>query len=105
MADRLRAAYLRYPIQEYYGDFGDFTQSKAKEWGDLCGSDFHVCRIADYPHGNLNANPRGLRRRGVTSRLNAFVDRFDELADKARELAQQDPAWALYRWWGRRYAT
>jgi hypothetical protein len=22
-----------------------------------------------------------------------------------RELAQQDPAWALSRWWGRRYAT
>ncbi|TMK63671.1 MAG: hypothetical protein E6G53_10315 [Actinobacteria bacterium] len=76
MADRLRAAYPRYPMQEYYGDFGDFTQSKAKEWGDLCGPDFHVCRITDYPHGNLNANPRGLRRRGVTSRLNAFVDRF-----------------------------
>ena len=66
MADRLRAAYPHYPIQEYYGDYGDFTQSKAKEWGDLC----------DYPHGNLNTNPRGLRRRGVTTRLNAFVDRF-----------------------------
>jgi hypothetical protein len=49
---RLRAADPRYPVQEYYGDIGDFTQSKAKEWADGAG------------------------RLGVTTRLNRFIDHY-----------------------------
>ena len=32
MAERLRFSRRSYPVQEYYGDIGDFTQNKAKEW-------------------------------------------------------------------------
>jgi hypothetical protein len=47
-----------------------------KEWGDLCGADHHVCRLADYPGGDLNAAPAGLLRTGVTTRLNRFIDHY-----------------------------
>src|SRR5439155_20187576 len=36
----------------------------------------------------------------------AVLGLFTIVATRAfRELAQQDPAWALTRWWGKRYAT
>jgi hypothetical protein len=76
MAARLRSVMPRYPVQEYYGDIGDFTQNKAKEWGDICGGDHHVCTLADFPGGNLNAEPPTLQRRGITTRLNRFLDYF-----------------------------
>ena len=56
MAERLRAAYAGYPIQEYYGDVGDFTQNKAKEWEDV-GSG-------------------ASRRVGIATRLNRFIDHY-----------------------------
>ena len=65
-----------YPIQTYHGDYLHFVQSKGKEWGDICGSDDHVCADADYPGGNFNANPAGLKRTGVTTRLNRFIDHY-----------------------------
>ena len=65
-----------YPIQQYFGDYQHFVQNKAKEWGDLCGADHHVCRFADYPGGDLNATPTGLVRTGVTTRLNRFIDHY-----------------------------
>jgi hypothetical protein len=76
MAERLKASYPGYPVQEYYGDFGDFTQNKPKEWGDLCGADHHVCRLADYPGGDLNAAAPSLQRLGATTRLDRFVDHY-----------------------------
>jgi X-Pro dipeptidyl-peptidase C-terminal non-catalytic domain len=76
IVDRLRSVVARYPVQEYYGDVGDFTQDKPKEWGDICGTDHHVCTFADYPGGNLNADPPTLQRRGITTRLNRFIDRY-----------------------------
>jgi hypothetical protein len=76
MVERLRFVVPHYPVQEYYGDVGDFTQNKAKEWGDLCGSDHHVCTRADYPSGDLNAAPPSRRRVGITTRLNRFIDYF-----------------------------
>ena len=48
-----------YPIQQYFGDYQHFVQNKAKEWGDLCGADHHVCTLADYPGGDVNATPDG----------------------------------------------
>jgi len=74
MVQRLKSVVPSYPVQEYYGAIGDFTQNKAKEWGDLCGSDHHVCTRADYPNGDLNADPPTLARLGITTRLNRFVD-------------------------------
>jgi prolyl oligopeptidase family protein/X-Pro dipeptidyl-peptidase-like protein len=76
LVERLRSVIPRYPVEEYYGDIGDFTQNKPKEWGDLCGSDHHVCTVADYPTGDLNADPPNLVRRGVTTRLDRFIDYF-----------------------------
>ena len=60
MSNRLQAAVPGYPIQQYFGDYQHFVQNKAKEWGDLCGADHHVCTFADYPGGDVNATPAGL---------------------------------------------
>jgi acetyl esterase/lipase len=74
MAARLLQVAPGYPIQEYYGDLQHFTNNKRKEWSDVCGSDHHVCTYGDYPGGDLNANPSGLVRTGITTMLNRFVD-------------------------------
>jgi hypothetical protein len=76
MSNRLQQIDPNYPIQQYFGDYQHFVQNKAKEWGDICGADHHVCTFADYPGGNLNADPPTLVRRGVTTRLNRFVDHY-----------------------------
>jgi dienelactone hydrolase len=76
MSNRIQRAIPDYPIQQYFGDYQHFVQNKAKEWGDLCGTDHHVCTIADYPGGDVNATPANLYRTGVTSRLNDFVDHY-----------------------------
>jgi hypothetical protein len=76
MANRLLAAVPNYPIQQYYGDYQHFVQNKAKEWGDMCGADHHVCRFADYPGGDVNATPAGQVRTGATTRLNRFIDHY-----------------------------
>jgi len=76
MVDRLKATVPGYPVQEYYGDYQHFTQNKAREWGDVCGADHHICRLSDYPGGDLNATPRNLVRPGVTTRLDRFLDHY-----------------------------
>ncbi|HEY3021583.1 MAG TPA: CocE/NonD family hydrolase C-terminal non-catalytic domain-containing protein, partial [Solirubrobacteraceae bacterium] len=76
MVDRLQSVDPHYPVQEYYGDYQHFVQNKDKEWGDVCGADHHVCRLADFPDGDLNEDPTGLLSTGVTTRLNRFVDHF-----------------------------
>ncbi|MGH2979862.1 MAG: CocE/NonD family hydrolase C-terminal non-catalytic domain-containing protein [Solirubrobacterales bacterium] len=74
MSNRIQALVPGYPIQQYFGDYQHFVQNKAKEWGDLCGADHHVCRFDEYPGGNLNAAPAGLYRTGVNTLLNRFID-------------------------------
>jgi dienelactone hydrolase len=80
MAKRIRAVEPSYPIKQYYGDYQHFVQNKAKEWGDLCLPDRRVCQLADYPGGNLNADPPNLvagpAGTGVTTRLNKFIDNY-----------------------------
>ncbi len=76
MSNRIQRQIPKYPIKQYFGDYQHFVQNKAKEWGDLCGADHHVCTFADYPGGDVNAAPTGLYRTGVTSRLNDFIDHF-----------------------------
>jgi dienelactone hydrolase len=80
MANRLLATVPGYPIKQYYGDYQHFVQNKAKEWGDLCGGDHHVCAFTDYPGGDVNIDPGGLARVGVTTRLNKFIDNFAQPA-------------------------
>ncbi len=76
MANRLELAAPGYPIQQYFGDYQHFVQNKAKEWGDICGTNRHVCNFGDYPGGDVNAAPTGLERTGVTTRLNRFIDHY-----------------------------
>ena len=76
MANRLKRTVPHYPIKEYYGDYQHFVQNKAKEWGDICGIDHHVCSVADYPNGDLNAVPAGRFSIGVTTMLNEFLDHY-----------------------------
>jgi predicted acyl esterase len=76
MVDRLKSVFPDYPVQEFYGDYNHFVQNKAKEWGDVCGADRHLCRFEDHAGGDLNAVPTGRVLQGVTSRLNAFVDHY-----------------------------
>jgi dienelactone hydrolase len=76
MVNRILAEFPTYPIKQYYGDYEHFVQNKAKEWGDICGGDHHVCTFADAPGGDLNVNPTGLMRTGVTTRLNKFIDNY-----------------------------
>lgn len=77
MVERLKASVPDYPVQEYYGDYNHFVQTKRKEFADVCGADHHVCAYSDYPGGDLNATPpdRTLAA-GVTSRLNRFIDHY-----------------------------
>ncbi len=84
MANTLRAALPSYPIQEYYGDYGHLVQHKAKEWGDLCKGDHHVCAVSDYRRG-FNQRPTGLVRLGVTTRLNRFIDHYTKPPGNARQ--------------------
>ena len=83
MVERLKQASPDYPVQEYYGDYNHFVQNKRKEWADLCGGGRDPCTYADYPGGNLNADPPSLVKtpdaqsgRGVTTRLNRFIDHY-----------------------------
>jgi dienelactone hydrolase len=85
MSNRLQSVVPDYPIQQYFGDYEHFVQNKAKEWGDICGADHHVCTFADYPGGDVNATPNGLLRTGVTTRLNRFIDYY------ARPSGSPDP--------------
>lgn len=75
MINRLLATAPDYPIQAYYGDYQHFTQNKAKLWADVCGADRHVCTDKDYAR-DFDRRPQGLRRRGVTTLLNRFVDYY-----------------------------
>ena len=38
----------RIRVQMYLGDYQHFVANKAKEWGDLCGDDHHVCTLEDF---------------------------------------------------------
>nr|MBA2506731.1 prolyl oligopeptidase family serine peptidase [Thermoleophilaceae bacterium] len=90
MAERLKAAAPNYPVQEYYGDYQHFVQNKAKEWGDVCGADRHVCTYTDYPGGDLNQTPPTIAREvGATTRLNRFLDAY---ADPSANPAEPQPA-------------
>ncbi len=90
MVERLKASVPNYPVQEYYGDYNHFVQTKRKEFADVCGADHHVCAYSDYPGGNLNADPpaRALAA-GVTSRLNRFIDFY---AKPPGDSSQSQPA-------------
>ena len=49
MSNRIQRQVPGYPIKQYFGDYQHFVQNKAKEWGDLCGADHHVCTLRRLP--------------------------------------------------------
>jgi predicted acyl esterase len=75
MVDTLRSIVPRYPVKEYYGDLGELTQNKGKEWADLCDRDDHPCTVSDYKRG-FNIAPKRFTRFGVATRLNRFLDHY-----------------------------
>ena len=75
MATTLRSIVPTYPVKEYYGDFGELTQNKGKEWADLCDRDNHPCTVSDYKRG-FNITPKRFKRFGVATRLNRFLDHY-----------------------------
>lgn len=90
--NKLRSVVPRYPMQMYVGDYQHFVANKAKEWGDLCGDDHHVCTLEDYrSDGVLNLNRAATRvRLGANSRMNRFLDFY--LQGKGRVPARK--VWA-----------
>jgi dienelactone hydrolase len=92
MANRLLATVPGYPIEIIHGDYQHFVQTKAKEFGDLCGSDHHVCLNEDYPNGgsspeDFNDKPASLVRTGVKSPLDRFLDHYAKPAANSTEPA------------------
>jgi dienelactone hydrolase len=75
MAATLRSIVPNYPVKEYYGDLGELTQNKGKEWADLCDRDNHPCTVSDYKRG-FNIEPKRFNRFGVATRLNRFLDHY-----------------------------
>lgn len=79
--NRLLAVNPGYPVKANYGDYQHFTQNKAREWGDLCGGDGHLCaHPGDYPGGDVNAAPPSRSRKGITTKLNEFIDHYGKPA-------------------------
>lgn len=74
--NKLKSVAPRYPAQMYLGDYQHFVANKAKEWGDICGDDHHVCTLDDYRvDDSLNLNRAASRvRLGANSRMNRFLD-------------------------------
>ena len=77
MHNRILSLVPGYPLQAYFGDYQHFVQNKAKEWGDLCGADRHVCTNADFA-GDFDRAPATRVRLGITTRLNDFVDYYTQ---------------------------
>ncbi len=78
--NKLKASDPKYPIKVYFGDYQHFVANKAKEWGDLCGDDRHVCTADDFRNTNgklVRLNRAASRvRQGVNSRINKFLDHY-----------------------------
>jgi len=77
--NKLKALNPDYPVQAYFGDYQHFVANKAKEWGDLCGDDHHVCTLEDFrtTGGAINFSKVPTRvRKGINTRINSFLDHF-----------------------------
>ena len=74
--NKLTSINPNYPVKMYVGDYGHFVQNKAKEWGDLCGDDQHVCTLEDYRRadGTLDLTHKAPTR--VRRSINTMIDKF-----------------------------
>lgn len=78
--NKLRAIDRNYPVKMYVGDYGHFVANKAKEWGDICGADHHVCTIDDYRRADgrlrLFRKAPTRERRSINTQIDKFLARF-----------------------------
>lgn len=76
--NKLKKLNGKYPITLYMGDYQHFAQNKAKEWGDMCGEDRHVCTIDDFRRmdGTLGNGAATRVRVGINTRINRFLDHY-----------------------------
>jgi predicted acyl esterase len=90
--NKLKSINPKYPMQMYLGDYQHFVANKAKEWGDLCGDDHHVCIADDYRvDGVLKlASPASRVRVGANTRMNVFLDHYL----RAKGTAPANRVWA-----------
>lgn len=67
-----------YPITLYMGDYQHFVQNKAKEWGDMCGEDHHVCTLDDFRKldGTIGETSKLRVHVGINTRINRFLDHY-----------------------------
>jgi hypothetical protein len=74
--NKLKSIDKTYPTAMYFGDYDHgYAQNKAKEYGDICGGDRHVCTVADFKSLKLT-RPTGRIHRGLTARINKFLDYY-----------------------------
>lgn len=77
--NKLKAVNPGYPVRMYLGDYQHFVANKAKEWGDMCGEDHHVCTTDDFRDDagelHLGLDERVVRK-GINSRMNRFLNFF-----------------------------
>lgn len=75
--NKLRSVEPDYPFTMYLGDYQHFAQNKPKEWGDICGPEYHVCTVKDFTRAdgsvNLMKSPARLRK-GINYRMSKFLD-------------------------------
>jgi acetyl esterase/lipase len=75
--NKLKSVAPNYPIELYVGGTGHLIKDELKEWGDLCGSDRHVCTTGDFTQldGSLDFDNVPTRvRQGISTRINEFLD-------------------------------
>lgn len=75
--NKLKSVAPKYPVTAYFGDYQHFVANKAKEWGDLCGEDHHVCTMEDFSRtGNIIGGSSTRVRVGINTRINRFLDHY-----------------------------
>ena len=76
--NKLKQLNGKYPINLYMGDYQHFVANKAKEWGDLCGEDRHVCTVDDFRRadGSIGNGAPTRVRLGANTRFNKFLDHY-----------------------------
>ena len=76
--NKLKKLNGKYPINLYMGDYQHFVANKAKEWGDMCGEDHHVCTVDDFKKsdGSIGNGAPSRVHLGINTRINKFLDHY-----------------------------
>lgn len=77
--NKLKSLAPGYPISMHFGDYQHFVANKAKEWGNMCGDDHHVCTVDDQRNedGDLELwHTPSIVRTGINTRINRFLNHY-----------------------------